>query len=68
MLVRDGHASVLASDGHGGSRAHTLAAGPAAARRAGASVAHSRRLTQDNPRLLLQHGIPARALDRPLAA
>ena len=68
MLVRDGHASVLASDGHGGSRAHTLAAGPAAARRAGASVAHSRLLTEDNPRRLLQHGIPARALDRPLTA
>ena len=26
-LVRDGHAYVLASDGHGRDRAHTLAAG-----------------------------------------
>jgi protein-tyrosine phosphatase len=68
MLVGEGHASVLASDGHGGTRAHTLAAGPAAARRAGASVENSRRLTEVNPRLLLEHGIPARALDRPLAA
>jgi len=68
MLVGEGHAAVLASDGHGGTRAHTLAAGPAAARRAGASVQHSRQLTGVNPRRLLQDGIPARALERPLAA
>lgn len=68
MLVREGHAAVLASDGHGGTRAHTLAAGPAAARRAGASVQRSRQLTESNPRQLLQDGIPAGAVERPLAA
>ncbi len=57
-LVRGGHAYVLASDGHGGNRAHTLAAGPPAARAAGAPAQRSRRLTEDNPRFLLQHGIP----------
>jgi protein-tyrosine phosphatase len=65
-LVREGLAAVLASDGHGGNRADTLAAGPAAARAAGASEMSSRRLTRDTPRLLLQHGIPARTSDRPL--
>jgi protein-tyrosine phosphatase len=59
MLVREGLAAVLGSDGHGGHRNHTLAAGPPAARAAGASEAFSRRLTEDNPRLLLQHGMPA---------
>ena len=58
-LVRDGLAYVLASDGHGGDRAHTLAAGGPAARAAGASEEHSRRLTEANPRFLLRHGIPA---------
>jgi protein-tyrosine phosphatase len=58
-LVRDGLATVLASDGHGGNRAHTLAAGPPAARAAGAPERYSRRLTEDNPRFLLEHGIPA---------
>jgi len=57
-LVRDGLAYVLASDGHGGTRAHTLAAGAPAARVAGASVLHSRQLTEANPRFLLRHGIP----------
>jgi protein-tyrosine phosphatase len=58
-LVRDGLAYVLASDGHGGSRAHTLAAGAPAARAAGASELRSRQLTEANPRFLLHHGIPA---------
>jgi protein-tyrosine phosphatase len=58
-LVREGLAYVLASDGHGGNRAHTLAAGTFAARAAGASPLQARRLTQDNPRFLLEHGIPA---------
>ena len=68
MLVREGHASVLASDGHGGTRAHTLAAGPAAARRAGASAAHSRALTEVNPRALLHAGSRRGRSTRPLAA
>ena len=62
-LVRDGLAHVLASDGHGGARRDTLAAGPAAARRAGASALRASHLTEANPRFLLEHGIP-RGLDR----
>lgn len=58
-LVRDGLAYVLASDGHGGARGHTLAAGPPAARAAGASPLRSHQLTDANPRFLLEHGIPA---------
>ncbi|MEO8686935.1 MAG: CpsB/CapC family capsule biosynthesis tyrosine phosphatase [Solirubrobacteraceae bacterium] len=57
-LVRDGHAYVLASDGHGGDRAHALAAGAAAARAAGASMPRSRQLTEAHPRFLLESGIP----------
>ena len=59
LLVREGLAHVLASDGHGGTRAHTLAAGVPAARAAGASASHGRRLTELNPRSLLREGIPA---------
>ena len=58
-LVRDGVAYVLASDGHGSTRPHTLAEGRDAAREAGASALRSRQLTGANPRFLLQHGIPA---------
>jgi protein-tyrosine phosphatase len=50
-LVRDGRAYVLASDGHGGERRDTLAAG--------ASAPRGRQLTEANPRFLLAHGIPA---------
>ena len=58
-LVRDGHAYVLASDGHGSPhRAHTLGAGPAAAQAAGASRLRSDQLTDANPRFLLRNGIP----------
>ena len=58
--MREGVAYVLASDGHGGLTAHhTLAAGTAAARAAGASAEFSRRLTGANPRFLVEHGIPA---------
>jgi len=57
-LVRGGHAYVLASDGHGRHRAHTLGAGPAAARAAGASPLRSDQLTDANPRFLLRNGIP----------
>ena len=58
-LVREGLAYVLASDGHGGNRAHTLAAGTFAARAAGTSREVGERLTSANPRFLLEHGIPA---------
>ena len=67
-LVREGLAYVLASDGHGGNRAHTLAAGTLAARAAGASREYSERLTGANPRFLLEHGIPAFDAEAPRAA
>ena len=60
-LVRSGLAYLLASDGHGGERGHTLGAGAAAARAVGASELQSWQLTQANPRFLLRHGLPAAA-------
>ena len=58
-LVRSGLAYLIASDGHPGSREHTIAAGRAAAVATGASGGRARRLTRTNPRFLLRHGIPA---------
>ena len=52
-LVRARLAYVLASDGHPGTREHTLAAGVAAAVAAGASPGYARRLTGVNPARLL---------------
>lgn len=49
---------MLASDGHPGSREHTLRLGYVLALRAGASSVQAWRLTQANPRFLLAHGIP----------
>jgi len=66
-LVRAGLAFCLASDGHPGSREHTLQLGFQLLLRAGASSAQAFRLTQANPSLLLRHGVPALA-DRELAA
>jgi protein-tyrosine phosphatase len=60
-LVRSGLAYLLASDGHGGARGHTLGAGPELARGIGASELQSWQLTQANPRFLLRHGLPAAA-------
>jgi len=57
-LVRSGLAYLLASDGHGGARGHTLGVGAAAARAIGASELQSWQLTQANPRFLLRHGLP----------
>ena len=57
-LVREGTAYVLASDGHAGSRRHTLRLGFELALSAGASSVHAWRLTQANPRFLLRHGVP----------
>jgi protein-tyrosine phosphatase len=57
-LVRDGRAFVLASDAHPGSREHTLRLGFELALRAGATSLQAWRLTQGNPRFLLEHGIP----------
>jgi protein-tyrosine phosphatase len=58
-LVRTGLAYVLASDGHGGMRGHTLADGVAPARAAGASAVQAWQMTHANPLFLLRHGIPA---------
>ena len=60
-LVRGPLARVLASDGHPGHREHTLAAGTAPAMASGASAARARRLTYDNPRLLLREGLRSAA-------
>jgi protein-tyrosine phosphatase len=56
-LVRTGLAYVLASDGHGGARGHTLADGIAPVRAAGASAVQAWQLTHANPAFLLRHGI-----------
>jgi protein-tyrosine phosphatase len=57
-MLRSGLAYVIASDGHPGTREHTLALGFTLAQRAGASSGQAWRLTQANPRFLLTHGIP----------
>lgn len=69
-LVRTGLAYVVASDGHGGNRGHTLADGIAPIRAAGASAVQAWQLTHANPLFLLRHGIapePVR-LERPWSA
>jgi protein-tyrosine phosphatase len=66
-LVRDGLAFVLASDAHPGTREHTVRLGHQLARAAGASPLQAWRLTQGNPRFLLDSGIPP-APDWPQAA
>ena len=60
-LIRSGQAHVLASDGHGGARAHTLDQGERLAIAAGATRQQARRLVSDQPRQLLREGIPAEA-------
>jgi protein-tyrosine phosphatase len=57
-LLRSGLAYVIASDGHPGTRDHTVALGFVLAQRAGASSVQAWRLTQGNPHSLLAHGIP----------
>jgi protein-tyrosine phosphatase len=57
-LLRGGLAYAIASDAHPGTREHTLALGFVLAVRAGASSVQAWRLTQANPRFLLDHGIP----------
>jgi protein-tyrosine phosphatase len=58
-LVRGGLAYCVASDGHPGTREHTLQLGFHLLLRAGASSVQAWRLTQANPRFLLHSGIPA---------
>lgn len=63
-LIRTGLAYVVASDGHGGERAQTLAQGIGPVRAAGASAVGAWQLTHANPVFLLRHGIapePARS-------
>ena len=67
-LVRSGTAFCLASDGHPGTREHTLQLGFHLLLRAGASSAQAWRLTQANPRFLLRSGIPAQPVDELLVA
>jgi protein-tyrosine phosphatase len=67
-LLRAGLAYVIASDGHPGTRDHTLALGFVLAQRAGASSVQAWRLTQANPRFLLAHGIPQAPSPATLAA
>jgi protein-tyrosine phosphatase len=62
-FVRSGTAFCLASDGHPGSRDHTLALGVPLLLRAGATREQAQRLTEDNPRFLLRSGVPAVAVD-----
>jgi protein-tyrosine phosphatase len=57
-LLRSGLAYLIASDGHPGTRSHTLRLGFELAMRAGASSVQAWRLTQANPRFLLHQGIP----------
>jgi protein-tyrosine phosphatase len=58
LLVRSGLAFVLASDAHPGTREHTLRSGFDLAIEAGATPLRAWRLTQGNPRFLLENGIP----------
>jgi protein-tyrosine phosphatase len=58
-LVRSGTAFCLASDGHPGTRDHTLQLGFHLLLRAGASSTQAYRLTQGNARFLLRSGVPA---------
>lgn len=58
-MLRSGLAHVISSDGHPGTREHTVALGFTLAQRAGASSLQAWRLTQANPRFLLTHGIPS---------
>ena len=62
-LIRAGLAYLIASDGHGGRRGHTLRPGAGLARAAGASAIQSSQLTHANPRFLLDHGIPRLRVD-----
>jgi protein-tyrosine phosphatase len=57
-IVRSGTAFCLASDGHPGTREHTLQLGFHLLLKAGASSTQAWRLTQANPRFLLASGVP----------
>jgi protein-tyrosine phosphatase len=61
--VRSGLAFCLASDGHPGTRDHTLQLGFHLLLLAGASSVQAWRLTQGNPRFLLRSGVSSLRLD-----
>jgi protein-tyrosine phosphatase len=63
-IVRSGTAFCLGSDGHPGTRDHSLQLGFHLLLRAGASSAQAWRLTQANPRFLLASGIPGLRVER----
>lgn len=65
-LIRARLAYIIASDGHPGTRTHTLADAEPAALAAGASAAQVVQLTQANPRFLLRHGLPRADAPPPL--
>jgi protein-tyrosine phosphatase len=67
-IVRSGTAFCLASDGHPGTRDHTLQLGFHLLLRAGASSTQAWRLTQANPRFLLCSGIPGLRVEQMEAA
>ena len=67
-MVRDGRAHCLASDGHPGTREHTLRRGFNLALQAGVTIPRARRLTQANPRALLHKGLAPPAVGARLAA
>jgi protein-tyrosine phosphatase len=70
-LLRRRLVFALASDAHPGTREHTLQLGFHLLLRAGAASERALRLTQDNPRLLLERGLPTAAagpVAAPLAA
>src|SRR3954447_1272401 len=64
-LVLTGLAYIVASDGHGGARSHTLADGIGPIRAAGASATRAWQLTRANPLFLLRHGIAPEPLYTP---
>jgi protein-tyrosine phosphatase len=60
-LIRAGLACCVASDGHPGSREHTVRLGFELARRAGIGRSAARRLTHGSPLGLLRLGMPRAA-------
>jgi protein-tyrosine phosphatase len=63
-LLRRRLVHCLASDGHPGSRDHTMKLGFKLLQSNGATSIEAWQLTQENPRFLLEHGVPAIAAPR----
>jgi protein-tyrosine phosphatase len=58
-LLRRRLVQCLASDGHPGTREHTMKLGFTLLMSGGATSTEAWRLTQENPRFLLEQGVPA---------